>query len=749
VTTDGDLLFAAEVDGSPDTPKCGLVAEGIGSILPLVRTFKTRWEVREFLRIDRETITLVWSNEPLREEFITNGMAAYLGCGCCVVIPISSILRIRRIRSGHLSEWSLCTQFVIETRRGAEYRFGVSNREIHNVLLVLRELLGTRLEQEERRASRVEWLLVGLGVACVPLFLFGGDGGKACSILLAVCVLLALFVMASTRLQSENRSSPAPLRRGGEAGKKPFHSLALGWLLKVAGLAWVIFWLFSETADQLGIWTNIQWLLPLPGLFPLYLGYRLCQRPFDPFRHPDPRPPILFLRAFDDDDQKSLQPTTTLARLHGIEQSISVSGDRWWRLRLHIPFWALNPIKLVRWFLNQDCYSLEESLAAGFWKYGPLIAIGRPGERTPTPGAERMYVADDRWQEVVLGHLRRCTAVIIQPSKSPGIRWEIEQVFARVPIDKILLSMINFQFRPNDYELFCEWVEQLVPVRLPRIVPFIQEPCFVYFEPDGTARIQRVCYRSPLLWFFLGNAIDLSRTFRSFLQGLWCEKRGRPETPHSYPVAGTVSGLIMGTIVFVPIVLVLAAQIMHQLSHDSRNDYRTNREEYRAYPTHLPQLMPTTYRGQKFGYEITLGPEWETATIPANLFTTDRMFKHPRGGLVVAELYDKQFGIGKDFPGELAEIMKKTLTANYGPGIKVTLVSDRAVVDANGNNWRELVYDRSNRTNGGLLDDRQWIRIHNGLGETLSVFVFLPRQDMSQSDVDAIFRTLKLSDPKK
>ena len=148
-----------------------------------------------------------------------------------------------------------------------------------------------------------------------------------------------------------------------------------------------------------------------------------------------------------------------------------------------------------------------------------------------TPGADRMYVTETEWKQVVVSYLAKSQVVVLQPSKAEGVRWEIQQVFAKYPRNRILLSMLNFKDRPNDYEDFKSSMAQNHGIKLLLSVPFLDTPSFVYLESDGTVFCQQVCYRSPLLWSFIGNAVDIGRTFDSFLKGLQGGHRDPPMSP--------------------------------------------------------------------------------------------------------------------------------------------------------------------------------------------------------------------------
>jgi hypothetical protein len=58
--------------------------------------------------------------------------------------------------------------------------------------------------------------------------------------------------------------------------------------------------------------------------------------------------------------------------------------------------------------------SEEEGLADLLRPFGELVAIGRPGERLPTPGAARIYTSDEEWKDVVKRQLQATRLVVIR-----------------------------------------------------------------------------------------------------------------------------------------------------------------------------------------------------------------------------------------------------------------------------------------------------------------------------------------------
>src|SRR5205085_4609358 len=75
------------------------------------------------------------------------------------------------------------------------------------------------------------------------------------------------------------------------------------------------------------------------------------------------------------------------------------------------------PILYLRSFGDDKDPTCEDDLKSIVKAVGPFIAIGRPGERLQTPGADRMYVGDE-WQEVVTGLMREARLIIVRIGES-------------------------------------------------------------------------------------------------------------------------------------------------------------------------------------------------------------------------------------------------------------------------------------------------------------------------------------------
>lgn len=151
--------------------------------------------------------------------------------------------------------------------------------------------------------------------------------------------------------------------------------------------------------------------------------------------------------------------------------------------------------KLQQW-LTTD----EEQLAQVVEPFGALVAVGRPGEPLPLPGAARMYARDDEWRDVVLQLMREARLVILRAGGSRGLRWEFLQAFSHVTPTRLLI--LSLRTAAADYEELSTWLRHEVGVALPpiernsalRVVFDYREttstllPGFVSFSRDWSAR---------------------------------------------------------------------------------------------------------------------------------------------------------------------------------------------------------------------------------------------------------------------
>ncbi|MFF9478671.1 hypothetical protein [Streptomyces sp. NPDC014733] len=96
-------------------------------------------------------------------------------------------------------------------------------------------------------------------------------------------------------------------------------------------------------------------------------------------------------------------------------------------------------------FVNRSGEQLttEENLARMFRAFGRVIAVGRPEEQLPQPGAARLYLPWDDWQPVVTALIDDARAVVLGTGVAEGTLWELEQLIRRRAPHHVLLLVYS------------------------------------------------------------------------------------------------------------------------------------------------------------------------------------------------------------------------------------------------------------------------------------------------------------------
>jgi hypothetical protein len=144
-------------------------------------------------------------------------------------------------------------------------------------------------------------------------------------------------------------------------------------------------------------------LLLVGGIVLFRRGLATMQPSGDELMASDRRRPVLLLRSFAD-------------------ESMSIADAPTWR----------QISSLTR---------MEESIADQFRPFGPLVAIGKPGEALPQLGASRNYYSDAEWHAAALGLMRDSLLIVVIAGVSPGLRWELEAIAGAGHQSKLLVLM--------------------------------------------------------------------------------------------------------------------------------------------------------------------------------------------------------------------------------------------------------------------------------------------------------------------
>lgn len=163
----------------------------------------------------------------------------------------------------------------------------------------------------------------------------------------------------------------------------------------------------------------------------------------------DGRKPVLYLRSFGDDDFAA-----------GIDDVAAV-----------------------------NIHSREEQLAGALGVFGPVIAVGSPGEPLPRLGAARFYLPHDNWKPVVRRLMELSQLIVLRLGLGESLWWEVGEARATQPARKLVL------LAPGGVPDVAERLDGLLPVpsRLEEAVEGDSwTSAVITFGPDWTPHVHPV-----------------------------------------------------------------------------------------------------------------------------------------------------------------------------------------------------------------------------------------------------------------
>jgi hypothetical protein len=294
--------------------------------------------------------------------------------------------------------------------------------------------------------------------------------------------------------------------------------------------------LYSFSAEAMAD-TEMDFLRTIPWFFfygiiglILSVSYSLAQRNPNKKRKGNKKP-ILYLRSFADDRETTLNKRSWLSTFMGVSPPYYFLeqyelGERTWinrfAKRLIRFFYRFHPLFLFRLMFGNPKETSEQQLGSFLKRYGFFVAIGKPGEKIVTTGASRMYVTNEEWQQTVLDTMKESAFVVLQPSRTKGIWWEVEQVFKKEAPEKILLSMVNYHGFQDDYETFRLRMESLFPVRpaWPRSIGNEPLVSFIGFNGNWEPQVYYLKNYWAISWPFRGSTANLKQTLKPFIHSV-------------------------------------------------------------------------------------------------------------------------------------------------------------------------------------------------------------------------------------
>lgn len=330
-------------------------------------------------------------------------------------------------------------------------------------------------------------------------------------------------------------TAPAPLSAVNTAPAPP-RQPALGYLMILA--SWVlgpgtVFAVHALSSETDWLTTLLLMLLLVGGTYSagwlLLRGRRLVAQHAADLLGSDTRPPLLLLRSFADDELELERPPSTM--------------------------------------FSNTVITFEEVLADVCTWYGPVIAIGRPGETLPPLGAARLWVDHHHWQQKVTELLRGCEAVVMIMGAikgKDGLAWEIETVCKLGLQEKLILVVPPLK---NEDLVKSRWqsYRRLTPGRMPTDQG---GEMVVMFDRLGVCSVERQTGGG-------GRFIRDRKTYKRMLHAAVRRLGARPRRSFAVGLARAVRAAAFGIIVVVLfIAMTLWKNEQHRKKHEEGERWR-------------------------------------------------------------------------------------------------------------------------------------------------------------------------------
>jgi hypothetical protein len=122
-----------------------------------------------------------------------------------------------------------------------------------------------------------------------------------------------------------------------------------------------------------------------------------------------------------------------------------------------------NSITIVNFTIDM-LSSEEEQLSKAVSNIGPMVAIGIPGEKLPTLGAQRLYSDDDSWKQLISKIMLRSKLILLKIGNTEGFRWEIGHSLQNARPEQVVFLIPNDK---NIYDNFCIELSKFINHKLP------------------------------------------------------------------------------------------------------------------------------------------------------------------------------------------------------------------------------------------------------------------------------------------
>ena len=304
-----------------------------------------------------------------------------------------------------------------------------------------------------------------------------------------------------------------------------------------------------------------------------------------------------------------------------------------------------------------------------------------------TPGWARVYIEDERWQAAVVTELGRSQAVVVQPGSTAGVRWELEQIREHVAAYRVLFCLVSFWKNPQAFDDLATLARETLRLELPRVVPFLERPCFIYFEQGWIPQLQELSYRNPILWPLTADASDLRYTLQPFVQGMHGGEREIPRRPRWTRGAGKLAAgfaALLMSIVIVEVTYFGVAYLNNWITRSLDDRLRARPEPAQPRRQPIAELVARSPRITLAGRAVPYQFE-----VPQSLIKVTpevEMVEHWRksaDGLMSVRV------VAHDQREDLSTLAKERLEANTGEGILEARLQSTRTVNHAGVDWVE------------------------------------------------------------
>lgn len=268
--------------------------------------------------------------------------------------------------------------------------------------------------------------------------------------------LIAILILRRVKLPTSEERLQSFLRRSlpnAQPRRGSFQPINRwkGWGYVALALAWFVGLGFLPIPEENAIY--IYYLAQL-GYGSLIYARHYLRPDFCTLLAGDSRPPVVFLRSFEDDEKLEYRR----------------ADSSWYD------------------------FSLESRLGDHFSSIGPFIAVGKPGDEEPHLGATRAPFSDEEWQGTVMDWMDQAVLIVIMIGRTHWVNWELRQTIERGYADKLIIVFPQsrksrfFGYRGDVEERFAvirnafsetEWNEPL------QSIPHAKNLRSLAFLPDG------------------------------------------------------------------------------------------------------------------------------------------------------------------------------------------------------------------------------------------------------------------------